>query len=184
MNSASVMLRTRSNAPPVAMITPSCTLARMSVTPSEAFSFGGQIIQLHGRNTRNEPSAKQSFPSASTATNAHFRGTSSRVSDQCQLTLHDTVPQGRIHPSGDMSSPTYQSRKSLALSTPAPRDREDRASSRRSLSPGGVHRHHADRDEPSHHPLLQPARHRRAVDQGRKARDGLAPPLRSPLPGQ
>ena len=52
------------------------------------------------------------------------------------------------------------------------------------LPRGRLHRHHLDRNESGHCPLLQPARDGRAVDQGRQDRDPLDPALLSPLPGQ
>src|SRR5205823_6365043 len=57
------------------------------------------------------------------------------------------------------------------LGPPATRDREGRASSWRAIPADRLHRHHADRHESSDRPLLQSARHGRAVDQGGQDRD-------------
>lgn len=56
------------------------------------------------------------------------------------------------------------------LGPPAPRDRQDRASPRRAVSAGGLHRDHADRDEPGRRPFLQPAWDGRAsIKEGKTA---------------
>src|SRR5438445_2002633 len=59
-----------------------------------------------------------------------------------------------------------------------------RRSPRRTVSPGGLHRHYAHGDEPSGRPLLQPTRGGRAVDQGGQDCHPLDAPLLSSLPGQ
>src|SRR6266545_3321345 len=70
------------------------------------------------------------------------------------------------------------------LEPAATRDREDRASSRGTLSSGGLHCHHLDGDEPGCRPLLQPARDGRAVDQGGQGRHPLDPALLPSVAGQ
>ena len=63
-------------------------------------------------------------------------------------------------------------------------DRQGRASPGRTLSSGGLHRHHLDRGEPGRRSLLQPARDGGAVDQGRESGHPLDAPLLSSVPGQ
>src|SRR5215467_6907919 len=63
-------------------------------------------------------------------------------------------------------------------------DRQSRTSSRGTVPPSGLHRDHLDRDEPSRCPFLQPAGHRRAMDQGRQDGHPLDPTLLPSVPGQ
>src|SRR5215813_8960409 len=70
------------------------------------------------------------------------------------------------------------------LGPTAPRDRESRTSSRGTVPPSGLHRDHLDRDEPSRCPFLQPAGHRRAMDQGRQDGHPLDPTPLPSVPGQ
>jgi hypothetical protein len=50
--------------------------------------------------------------------------------------------------------------------------------------PGRLHRDHLDRDEPGRRPLLQPARHRGAMDQGGQDGHALDSPLLPPVPSE
>src|SRR2546425_1879097 len=66
---------------------------------------------------------------------------------------------------------------------PSPaRDREGRASPRRVVPAGRLHRDYADRDQSGRRPLLQRARDGGAVDQGGQGRDPLDASLLPPLP--
>jgi len=60
---------------------------------------------------------------------------------------------------------------------------QGRASPRRAVPPGRVHRHHANGHEPGGRPFLQPTWDGGAVDQGRQGSHPLDAPLLPPLPG-
>jgi hypothetical protein len=61
--------------------------------------------------------------------------------------------------------------------------RQGRTSPQRVIFAGGLHRHHAHRDQPGCRPLLQPAWDREATDQGGQRSHSLDTALLSPVPG-